>query len=318
MSTSSPLPRLLPSLNFLLVAVVVWSLGVPRLSGITVSDDVNKAVVFIFAENAAHQFVPHGTGFLVSVPVEGNEEQSFTYLVTARHVIESEGKMLPLVRLRFNKKEGVGVYHVNLDLAPLDAGGFVFQPDVASVDLSAVVLPAPQLNEIADVKTIPASMLIDREGDADLPLSVGTEVFFTGLFTPHVGNERNYPISRFGHVAMITDEKITWKERGVEPQELDLFLVETASYGGNSGAPLFIHFGADRTPGSIALGPPVLKLGGVVKGHFNGGREIVSVESDDTKQFSVHSVGISAVVPGYLVKELLFSDAAKAFRTKRK
>lgn len=314
MFTSSTLSQRL----LLLLAVTVWALGMPRLSGITVSDEVNKTVVFIFAETAEKQYAPRGTGFLVSVPVEGQEDRSFTYLVTARHVLESAGKLLPLVRLRFNKKEGGGVSYVNLDLAAFRENGYVLQPDDASVDLSAVVLPAQELKEIADIKTIPSNMLIDREGDSDLPFSVGTEVFFTGLFTGHVGSDRNYPIARFGHVAMITDEKVTWKERGARPQELELFLVETATYGGNSGAPLFFHFGPDRTPGSIVLGPPILKLGGVVKGHFNDGQEIISVESDDTKQYSIHSSGISAVVPGYLVKELLFSNAAKSFRTEHR
>jgi hypothetical protein len=46
---------------------------------------------------------------------------------------------------------------------------------------------------------------------------------------------------------MISSEKIPWQDRPTEPvQEADLYLLETQSYGGNSGSPVFFYLGIDR------------------------------------------------------------------------
>jgi hypothetical protein len=52
---------------------------------------------------------------------------------------------------------------------------------------------------------------------------------------PVIGTRRNYPVIRFGRVAMITEEKVKFGD-----YEADLYLVETGSYGGNSGSPAWL------------------------------------------------------------------------------
>src|SRR2546430_15295912 len=37
------------------------------------------------------------------------------------------------------------------------------------------------------------------------------EVFFAGLFTPFAGEPRNYPVVRFGRIALVTGEPISWE-----------------------------------------------------------------------------------------------------------
>ncbi len=72
-----------------------------------------------------------------------------------------------------------------------------------------------------------------REDFKKLNIREGTEVFFTGLFVPYSGYERMYPIVRFGRVSLVTEEKIKWKD-----QLMDLYLIESGSFGGNSGSPV--------------------------------------------------------------------------------
>jgi hypothetical protein len=129
-----------------------------------------------------------------------------------------------------------------------------------------------------------------------------------GLFTPFIGNRRNFPVVRFGRVAMLSDEKIPWTERGIE-QSLDLYLIECQSFGGNSGAPVFFYLDPSRTPGTLVLGRPYhLLLAGIMKGTFLDANEIRVIERSPVP-FSVENVGIAGIVLAYLLHEVLFSDA---------
>jgi len=68
---------------------------------------------------------------------------------------------------------------------------------------------------------------------------------------------------RFGKVSLMTDEKIEFDKK-----MMDLYLIESWSYGGNSGAPVFFYFGMDREPNAIIFGDPVIKIAGVMMGSF--------------------------------------------------
>lgn len=133
-------------------------------------------------------------------------------------------------------------------------------------------------------------------------------MFFAGLFTPYPGAEKNYPIVRFGRVALVTDEKIEW---GGKP--MDLYLIEAGSYGGNSGSPVFFHFGIERSPGIAVMGNPVLKLAGVMQGSVTELQPIQVVDTSKTP-VAISNIGIAAVVPAYKIHEVLFGGELKKRR----
>jgi hypothetical protein len=141
-------------------------------------------------------------------------------------------------------------------------------------------------------------------------------VFFTGLFVAYYGEHRNNPIVRFGRVAMLPEDRIPWRTDATKPAEnVRLYLLETQSYGGNSGSPVFFSLGADRNPGSLILGPPLIKLAGIMMGTFNEPSPIGFAQTPTaTIPFYRQNLGIAAVTPSYLLQEILFSDEMKKAR----
>jgi hypothetical protein len=84
------------------------------------------------------------------------------------------------------------------------------------------------------------------------------EVLYFGLFSSHVGEARNQPITRFGRIALVPDEPVFWEDSNVR-----VILAEIASFPGPSGSPVFIFAGHtdDRRR-------PAPRLLGVLKGSF--------------------------------------------------
>ena len=173
------------------------------------------------------------------------------------------------------------------------------------------VVPALPDEKRFDFKFLPDTFLTSKQDFTELKIGEGAEVFFTGLFSPHVGTHRNYPVVRFGRVALITDEKIKFGNEAA-----DLYLVDTGSYGGNSGSPVFFYLGADREPGSIIVGPPVLKLAGVMSGTFLDVQPVRPIETA-TIAGAPSNMGIAAVVPAYKVQEVLMGSELKAVRQRK-
>ena len=126
----------------------------------------------------------------------------------------------------------------------------------------------------------------------------------------------NFPVVRFGRVAMLPDERIPWSNDAAKPPALErLYLVETQSYGGNSGSPVFFFLGADRVSGSLTLGPPVIVLAGIMKGRFNDvSPPIIGFVQVPTASVPVfgQNIGIACAILTYLLLEILFSDPLSA------
>lgn len=270
--------------------------------------DVKKLVAFIYIENAKGELIPNGTAFFVGVPSETDADRLFGYLVTAKHVLTSGegGPWLPRVFLRLDKLQG-GTETVVIPLVPDGPTKNVFTSPNSTVDIA--VIPALPDQKAIDFKVLSVDLVTSQDDFPKLGIAEGSEVFFTGLFTPHTGQKRNYPVVRFGRVALLSDEKVDWN--GVPT---DLYLIESSSYGGNSGSPVFLYLGADRTPGSLVVGPPELRLAGVMKGAFQDVQPIKAL-STSTIPVSLSNLGIAAVVPSYHLRNILFSAELSRLRS---
>jgi len=272
-----------------------------------VPSEIKSVVAFIFISNEEGKLIPNGTGFFVGVKNPSSPNSFSVYLVTAKHVLfkPKTTDFFNKVFIRLNKKNGGS----QIGAIPLIATGDqrnVFTHNDSSVDI-AIIPFLPDQSKF-DFKFLPDDMVTTKETYKELKIREGSDVFFTGLFTPYPGAERNYPVVRFGKVALVTEEQIDWQGK-----LMDLYLIEAGSYGGNSGAPVFFYLGSDREPGSIVVGSPILKLAGIMQGTFLDAHEIKVAETKKVP-IAVSSMGIAAVVPGYKLHEVLYSNELKEKR----
>lgn len=271
--------------------------------------DVKKTVVFIYRPINPTNAIPDGTGFLVGVPSPKDTNDMFIYLVTAKHVLRNQDKSwLPSVSVRVNRRDGTS-QQIFVSLVTSGTNKNVFMHDDQTVDIA--VIPFAPDHRIFDYLVLP-QMLLPNEADfKSLNIQEGSDVFFTGMFVHHLGTKHNIPIVRFGKVALLSEEKINW-----DAEDTDLYLVEASAYGGNSGSPVFFQIGAERAGGLVVLaGGPVIKLAGVMKGHYNDEVPVKDV-STSTNQAVFPNLGISAVVPSYRLQEILLSKELKQQREK--
>lgn len=302
------------TVTFLVVVFLV--LAKPAMAMPPIPPELKSIVTFVFVEKIGRGLVPHGTAFFVSVPHPKEADRAFIYLVTAKHVLQdSETKsFLSKISVRLNLEEG-GTKLVSIPLVEEGPAKNIFVHEDSTVDL--VVIPCLPNEKMFEFKHLPSDYIPGKADFDNLEIREGSEIFFTGLFAPHIGSKKNYPISRFGRVAMISDERINWG--GVDTI---MFLTECPSFGGNSGSPVFFYPGAERNPGTIFLGRPVIKLAGIMKGAFRDPQilGITEIEAENTSKilFSWNNMGISAVTPAYLLQEILVSEELKGLRDKAK
>jgi hypothetical protein len=286
--------------RFLAFVLLPILFGCEGIIAAGIPPEVKSIVAFIFIPGKhAGEFVPCGTAFFVGVKDQKAPQRSFLYLVTAKHVLKAPDHVswLPSIFLRLNTKAG-GSVTVEVPVSLTGVSKTVFLHPDPSVDLAAV--PARLDQNVFDFKLLPEDMITTEKDFKDMNITEGSEVFFTGLFSAYVGARKNYPIVRFGRVALVTDEKIRFVD-----QDAQLYLIESGSYGGNSGSPVFFYLGIDRFPGTIVAGPPLLKLAGVMSGSFSDLQPVSAVETARV-DLAPSNMGIAAVVPAYKLHELLF------------
>lgn len=259
--------------------------------------EIKKVIGFIYAKNDKGKIAPDGTGFFVGVS-DSISKKTAVYFVTAKHVLKNQNSFLDTIYVRLNRRDSLSETR-SLPLSTTGKTKNVFTHNDETVDIAVIpVRPDPT---IFDYLTLPTEMLTNKKSFKELNIREGSDVFFTGMFTPFLGNKKIFPIVRFGRVALITDEKIPWGN-----EMTDLYLIESSSYGGNSGSPVFFYLGTDRGDGGIVIGQPQLKLAGIMKGYFGENSPIKIIETQKTP-VSDRNLGIAAVVPSYFLEEILFS-----------
>jgi len=299
--------------SYILIILVSLVILGTNIMATPIRDDVKHAVTFIFVKNDSGRIIPNGTGFFVGLKNETDPNFVNTYLITAKHVLlkKERDTFVDSIFIRLNKKTGDS----QLFEIPLSGPNAieVFRHEDADVDVSLIpMFPDPNVFEF---KCIPETLITTKENFKKLKIREGDEVFFVGLFTQYFGEQKNYPIVRFGRVALITDERIPWKDkRDQPPKMLDLYLVETQSFGGNSGSPVFFWLNPTRDSNTLAIAPPILLLAGIMKGSFLNPKEIQVVETSKIP-ISLENVGIAAIIPAYRLHEVLFSSKLKKLRS---
>lgn len=273
-----------------------------------IPEEVLKCVAFICTKEKNGDLFPRATGFFVEVPLETNKEFSARYFITAKHCVEGMEKDIKSgkeVYIRLNNSNGK-TFNMKVE----KNAKWFYHPGDSNVDVAIVAFP--DFGNY-DWKIVPLSMFLPEEHLKNGRIGIGDEVFITGLFSRHFGQEKNLPIVRVGNIAMIPDEKVhvAWHD-GVE---IDAYLIEARSIGGVSGSPVFFVKSPMDTQGNLTLGGFEFYLGGLIHGHWPVDESKIDNEMDLSKEKNVN-MGIAIVVPAIKILEILNQEELKKMRVK--
>ncbi len=248
-----------------------------------VLDDEYRQCVMFLGVREDGKFRPRATAFVVSYRQDG---YSFNHLVTAQHVIDRLLQGGHEIWVRMNLTDGTaGEFRI-------DDKAFRYHPDNAFEATDVAVCPLPILqpersDAVAEMDVRTVALNSDDAMAYTSGAQRGQEIAIVGLFRSHFGNERNYPIIRNGHIAMMRDVFVRTTYCGY----IDAYLVEALSIGGLSGSPVFLTIPA-------GIGVRKVRLLGLMHGHFDvqNMNEDVVADSQNPSTTGIQT-GIGVVVP---------------------
>jgi hypothetical protein len=297
-----------------------------------------ETISFVCEQSSAKGYdarnIAGGTAFFVSVPNDSDSGASWIYVVTARHCIEE----LPAssVYLRVPTVTGASKFgYIDLRTNKDDW----FRHDSADVAIIPFIINAAINYRF---KAIPLSAFISSDyqfippsgtfgprfqfhqgtytSSTSLPIEVGDDLFFPGLFVQSAGNERMLPVARFGSIArMPTEEQVFLETRSRGDIGLKAYLVECHSWGGFSGSPVFwtYLFNEADSQGNIVRGNVnCTALLGLIAGHFNIEAPTSNKVTQEQLVTKINS-GLAIVTPAENIVELLMRDDVVQDRKQR-
>jgi hypothetical protein len=208
-------------------------------------DLIRDSVVFFYVDQGDGKLSPDGTGFLIDIPSKTKRDVGYTFLVTARHMVDGEWMGCPKVSdrlsLRMNRKGPL-----TLEIGEPATVFFSLKdqkwmyPESDSVDIAFTRISKEKLMSLgADVQPLGSDALASRS-EAD-GMRVGDAIVSAGLLVGMSGKLANYPIFKWGNVSSFNNEPIpTSTCPGGKTLNLFEALVAAALVPGNSGSPIFV------------------------------------------------------------------------------
>jgi hypothetical protein len=208
-----------------------------------VAEHIKDVPVFIGQMNERHDFVPHGTVFVVWMKAY---DRVLAYFVTAKHVLDD----IPgdFVWLRANDKNKASVTYIKLPKEPWQFHPDHVQDGARRNYIDVAVYPATFARNQIEVVYISGDEIVTPETIKEYAIGIGDEVGIIGLFYSHIGTERNVTVLRTGNIAAMVGERVP-TERGM----MEAYLIESRSIGGVSGSPVFLNMAARPTSILTAL-----------------------------------------------------------------
>jgi hypothetical protein len=202
--------------------------------------------------NPTRPISPIGSGFVVGLAQKGNPPgtwKGWKFLVTCEHVIAGRSAVI----LRLNRIDSQEVVCFSLPLIRQGAEQNVFSSDGPGVDLVAINIPdIPNTDPVIFDYTL----ILDNQSMKELEVHEGTEVFAVGYLLGYSGLKQNYPVTKFGKVALLTEElwylsprdqleKVKDKPAQQIPAASGIleqaYLIELQNVPGLSGAPVLLQ-----------------------------------------------------------------------------
>lgn len=253
-------------------------------------DQLRKCVAFITAEveDEDHPGTrikkPVGTAFFASVRISGTN-RSVLYAVTARHNV-AFGRAAGGLNLRVNLEGGRAT---EISLPP---DSWTVHP---TTDVAAMRLDIPNGTQAL---TLPENLLLRDAHTFKSLFAAGDDVIIAALFVRHPGVAQNEPILRFGKISLLPKEPLSIE---VEPgtfQSVPAVLIEAVSWGGQSGAPVFVDRSHVGGPGPFLLG--------LIHGHHEL-QQRIEIQGEVRGEVSMNA-GVAIVIPAQAIFETLMDE----------
>lgn len=278
-----------------------------------IPDDIRKCVAFLqYQDDGGYHLV--GTVFFVTMSSPHRPGHFFHYAVTARHVITKVDEMTlgGDVYLRLNGLDS-GILQI-----PSCVDDWHFHPTNNNVDVA--IMPV-NLHEAADWLFWPLDCFALEATIKKTEISVGDDVFLTGLFHRHAGAKRNIPIVRAGIISAMPEEPV---KTGLG--ETEAFLIEARSISGLSGSPVLVspetgcvHPHPPEDPYAVGRWGGMASsywLLGLMHGHWNANASDVDTVSQDNENAELFNAGIGIVVPAQRILEVIEQPVLQELRKK--
>jgi hypothetical protein len=224
-----------------------------------------------------------GTCFLISRPAKSGQTE--TILVTAAHVFEKMSGANATLVLRNKEPDGRWLRkEVPLKIREKDAPLWTRHPDA---DVAALVLRLPA---DATFEALPAEQIA---ADADFEngnIRTGDEVWLFCYPAKLEANASGFPILRRGAVASYPLTPATFRKE---------FLVDTPSFGGNSGAPVVMFPRQDNAQDRSPQRPRII---GLVSGMH---RQTDKATMDLAEVTFNQPLGLSIIVSAEYIRQTL-------------
>lgn len=239
------------------------------------------AYLYPSTEDAERGEPKGGTGFLVGIKYPNEAWGSHKYIVTCRHVAE-RGEASAV---RMNDHWGRHcVLEVPQSAWEYHEGGY----DVAAceVDISGLV----------QHKWIPMALLFTDVRAMELQIGIGDDIHSVSRYISQEGRERNTPVVRHGHIAMMPREEIVYNCGAREYKQL-LYMLEIRSRPGFSGSPVMV----DARPTPIPERPQHWELAPQLWEGFHG---LLGMECAAAMEGEINE-GMAWAIPAGRILEVL-------------
>jgi len=253
--------------------------------------DLLNASVFLGGRDGHGALHYRATACCVGLPTT-RTRVGWPCLVTARHNIRAAMREYGNIWVRVNCQDGTA--------KDIEITREWEYPDDEGCDLALTPFPVVRPEHDTVILPIPASWFVTDELVVEREIGPGEDLVAVGLFSSHVGSQRNLPIVRSGIIASMPFESLIDEATGLP---YDAYLAEVRSIGGLSGSPVFIVLNPflrqrDNDVGQIVDQQyPIFSLLGVIRGHWNSNVEPDFGELDFGESQMTRNSGVAIVTP---------------------
>ncbi len=256
------------------------------------------SVVAIGEKNEQEKIKWIGTGFIVGRQVETDLTKYHTFLVTNKHIFDTQNKLI----IRFNPQSSEKV--MDFDLPLTDEKGninWTGHPD-QNIDVAAITI-SPDFLKGKNAKFSyfrSDKHILKKTQLLESGISEGDFIYTLGFPMGIVGDERNYVIVKSGIIARI---KNYYENLSKE------ILIDSSVFPGNSGGPVinkpeFIYIENTKSEMNSFLI-------GMIQSSINYQDVAFSAQTNKPRLISVENSGLTVVIPTDFILETIDIEYSK-------